>query len=351
MLTVLTDKDSACWNDTVKSFKQWDIYYTYEYVHSFKLHGDGEPLLFLYEKDDSKICYVVMKSDIGDSPLFSGLLERGKFYDLETPYGYGGPIAEGEISSSILDDFKEEICKYCRQNNIISQFVRFHPLLMNWKIAENLIESRYLRDTIYIDTSSEDIIWSNFDTKNRNMVRKAVKSGVTVEMKSIEEYEEFIPIYNSTMKLHDADEYYIFGKEYYEYLKTMGEDAKLFYAYCEGKPISASIMLFSDKYMHYHLSGTYPEYRNLAASNLLLYEAAKEALSRGINRFHLGGGLSPDDSLFGFKKQFNKNGRAPFVVGRTIFDEKSYEELLRIREEKDSSFDRNNSRMIAYRCP
>ena len=351
MLTVYSDADAAKWKKAVDSFLQNDIYYSYEYVHSFKIHGDGEPLLFLYENGGTRICYAVMKSDIADCPLFEGLIPKDKYFDLETPYGYGGPIYEGIINDDILNDFKGEIYEYCKNNRIISQFVRFHPLFENWNVAKNLIESKYLRDTIYIDTSSEDTIWTNFDTKNRNMVRKAIKSGVSIEMKSIEEYEDFIPIYNSTMQLHDADGYYIFDKEYYEYLISMGDSAKIFYAYYEGKPVSASIMLFSDKFMHYHLSGTYPQYRNLAASNLLLYEAAKEASRRKIKRFHLGGGLSPDDSLFGFKKQFNKNARASFVVGRTVFDEAAYDELLRIREQKDSSFNRNNARMIAYRCP
>ena len=57
----------------------------------------------------------------------------------------------------------------------------------------------------------------------------------------------------------------------------------------------------------------------------------------------------PDDSLFGFKKQFNKGGRLPFVIGRTVFDKAAYDHLLDIREKADPGFQRDNSRMIQYR--
>jgi lipid II:glycine glycyltransferase (peptidoglycan interpeptide bridge formation enzyme) len=101
--------------------------------------------------------------------------------------------------------------------------------------------------------------------------------------------------------------------------------------------------------MHYHLSGTLLEYRNLASANLLLYEASCWAANRGIGLLHLGGGLEEDDNLFGFKKQFNKNGYADFYIGKTIFVPDRYEELLDIREKNNACFDRNNSRMIQYR--
>ena len=101
--------------------------------------------------------------------------------------------------------------------------------------------------------------------------------------------------------------------------------------------------------MHYHLSGSYNEYRQYSAGNLLLYEAACWGSESGIQYFHLGGGMKPNDSLFGFKKQFNKTGSIPFVVGRTIFEETSYHTLLNLRKQIDPEFDINNELMIQYR--
>lgn len=313
------------------------------------LHGDGDIFLVSFSHNEEKFCYVVMQQDIADFKGFLNEIEPQRFYDWETPYGYGGPLTNGIISEETQLLFKQEIIRYCRDNNIVSQFVRFHPLLENYEALPLVIETRYLRDTIYMDTSNVDVIMPNMDSKNRNMVRKAKKNGVTTIIKPISDYKDFIPMYNQTMKKNDAEEYYIFAEDYFESLVSMNENAYIIYSLYENKPISGAIMYYNDRYMHYHLSGSYFEYRHLSPSNLMLYDAACWAAERGIQKFHLGGGMSPDDSLFGFKKQFNKNGRASFVVGRTIFDENKYEELLEVRKKLDGNFDKDNGFMIQYR--
>lgn len=314
------------------------------------LHGDGTPLLIEYKDDDMHICYVVMKSDICTCKSFGNLLRKGELFDFETPYGYGGPLIQGMVTEKSQKTFLEELKTYCLNNSIVSQFVRFHPLLHNHDKMLSVFETRYLRDTIYIDTKSSDEIMRNMDSKNRNMVRKALKSGVTIEEKPVEQYKEFIKMYDDTMRRDQADEYYTFREDYFIYQKTLKENARIFYAMMDGKAIAGSIIYYNDNYVHYHLSGSYEEYRKYAPSNLLLYEIANWASRKGIKAFHLGGGMSPDDSLFGFKKQFNKNGRLPYVVGRTIFDKESYDRLLCLRKDAEQSFDVMNNRMIQYRA-
>lgn len=313
------------------------------------LHGDGDIFLLYFENGNDKFCYVVMQSDIADTFQFSEILEKGTYYDWETPYGYGGPLTDTIISEESQKLFKSEISAYCREHKVVSQFVRFHPLLKNYEVLPEVIETRYLRDTVYIDTASSELIMANMDSKNRNMVRKAQKSGVTIVKKDITEFDVFVSMYEETMKKNGAEEYYTFHRDYFESLRTMKDNAFILYAMYEDIPISGSIMYYNDRYMHYHLSGSNTEYRKYSPSNLLLYEAACWASEHGIKQFHLGGGMAPNDSLFGFKKQFNKNGRASFVVGRTIFKQDAYEELLNIRKREDPEFDVNNSFMIQYR--
>lgn len=313
------------------------------------LHGDGEIYLIYFQNQSERFCYSVMQSDISKDIRFSKLLPENTYYDWETPYGYGGPLCDGIISDQSAQLFRDEITKYCIENGIVSQFVRFHPLLRNYEVIPSVIESRYLKDSIYIDTSDRELIIKNMDTKNRNMVRKAVKNGVTIEKRDISDYSDFLDMYNETMKNNGATDYYSFSQDYFESLKDMCDNAFIVYAMYEGMAISASIMFFNDRFMHYHLSGSRVDYRQYSPSNLLLFETANMACDMGITQFHLGGGIDSEDSLFGFKKQFNKNGRARFVVGRTIFDRDLYELLLQKRKENDSDFDINNSRMIQYR--
>ena len=76
MLKVYSSKNNIEWDAEVKTYQNWDVYYLYEYAHSFMLHGDGEPLLICYKDNQVKFCYVVMKQDIGDSSLFTGALAK-----------------------------------------------------------------------------------------------------------------------------------------------------------------------------------------------------------------------------------------------------------------------------------
>ena len=175
MIKIYNKEQKNEWNRRVKSYDNWDVYYTYEYVHALMLHGDGEPMLICYEDQDVSMCYAVMKSDIAKCLQFQGVLAEGELFDWETPYGYGGPLTDTEIPVSSQQKFKQELMEYCRDENIVAQFVRFNPLSNNAAVLPGVIERKYLRDTVYMDTTSAEIIWNNLDSKNRNMVRKAVK--------------------------------------------------------------------------------------------------------------------------------------------------------------------------------
>ena len=188
------------------------------------------------------------------------------------------------------------------------------------------------------------------DSKNRNMVRKAQRSGVTVRKAPMSEYAPFLELYRQTMDKHSAEDYYTFGTSYFDYLSVhLSDHAFLLYAELEETPISGAIFFHTNGSMHYHLAGSDAAYRNLAAGNLLLYEAALWGAAHGVSKLHLGGGMAPEDSLFGFKKQFNKYGHREFWVGRSIFDPAAYQELLALRKSADPSFDPNNEFMIQYR--
>ena len=79
-------------------FQRYDVYWLSSYVKAFRIHGDGEPLLFYYCDDDNRGINVVMKRDIAKDKHFTGKLSEGEYFDFATPYGYGGWIVEGTNS-------------------------------------------------------------------------------------------------------------------------------------------------------------------------------------------------------------------------------------------------------------
>ena len=127
MLTVYGLEQAEQWDAAVRSFKEYDIYWLSGYVKGFQIHGDGDPLLFFYEDDGIRGINVVMKRDVAKDEKFMGMIEEGRYFDFATPYGYGGWIIEGEEIEGLFNAYES----WLEKNGIISEFVRFHPLIKN----------------------------------------------------------------------------------------------------------------------------------------------------------------------------------------------------------------------------
>lgn len=338
MLSIITLDESDKWDSIVKSFRNYDVYYLSGYTKAFKLHGDGEPTLIYYHNEEIRAINVVMIRDIAMDKKFNDKLETRSLFDITTPYGYGGFIMEGTPNENNIKKLNEEYSDYCRSMNIITEFVRFHPALENSKMNDEIYEVIDLGKTITMDLISKEQIWNDLSSKNRNVIRKAIKLGVEIYWgRSPELIDEFIPLYNATMNKDDATDYYYFNKEFYKsVLEDLRYNSLIFYALYDQKIISMSMILFGNDNMHYHLSASDREYQSLAATNLLLYEAACWGSENGYKTFHLGGGLgSKEDSLFKFKKAFNKKSETYFSIGRKIFDQEKYDKLIEIRLQED----------------
>lgn len=348
MITVYTLNESEQWDAIVRSFKNHDVYYLSGYVKAFQINGDGEPNLIYFETADTKAINVVIKRDIADCGYFKSI-EKGQLFDIVTPYGYGGWLVEG-MNFKIL---KSEYEAFCVRENIISEFVRFNPLLENWNGLEEIYEIIHLGDTVYINTISEELIWQNISSKNRNVIRKAQKSGLKVYWgRDPEIIKPFMEIYNATMDKDSASDYYYFDALFYKsVLEDLKQNAMWFYAKtAEGEIAAIAIFLFCNSKMHYHLSASRREYQNLAPTNLILYEAAVWAANHGYERLHLGGGVgSAHDSLYKFKKAFNRRNDTEFWIGREVFAQEMYENLINERRLLDEEFNVNTSFFPIYR--
>ena len=334
MLTVYTMNQREQWDSIVRSFKNYDVYWLSGYVKAFQIHGDGEPLLIYYSGVNTRGINVVMKRDVSVDPKFQGNLEKGTYFDFITPYGYGGWIIEGNGIESLF----EEYSAWINESNIISEFVRFHPMLKNHEVCRSFYNVIELGEVVHMDLSVRENIWDNITSKNRNVIRKAIKNDVKVYNGRYPElFEKFRRIYNATMDRDEAKDYYYFDEHFYtSILEDLPENSQIFWAEKDGEIIAASIMIYANGYMNYHLSGSLKEYGTLAPSNLILYKAALWGGENGYKTFLLGGGVgSSEDNLFKFKRAFYKGELNHFHIGKKIYCKDKYDYLIRLREEID----------------
>jgi hypothetical protein len=141
---------------------------------------------------------------------------------------------------------------------------------------------------------------------------------------------------------------YQLGYHYFRsFFRYLPEQTSIAIARYQQRSILAALVLAGEHIVHYHLSGSDPEFRHLGANNLLLYELARWARTNGARYLHLGGGYVPGDSLFNFKAGFSPL-RGSFCTGRRIYDQDVYNRLVDTRR-NDPAFDSDTSFFPAYR--
>ena len=323
--------------------KNCEVYYQWQYVDAFFRYGDGEPHL-AYAKSGSE--YIINVFFLRDINKDLKIENENHYYDITTPYGYGGVNYDGD-NRELLDFFFEKFEEYCKDKNIISEFIRLCPFTNNFKLYGDEYEILKISKTVYMKLENPEQIWNDMEGRCRTSIRKAINNGLVVKSGfSMEMLEEFKAIYFDTMNRDTANNYYFFDDDFFSSIYTNLKDfCKIYTVYLEDKPISSSIILFNGTSAHYHLSGTLSNYMKYGANNLGLYEIALDLCKNGYKTFHLGGGYGGDSSpLLKFKKSFNKNGELDFYIGKRIYNPETYNELCSIM-----SIETNSNYFPAYR--
>jgi hypothetical protein len=339
----LSEKES--WYEYLEKTVGKDIYFTPEYFEISEKNKEGKAQLFIYENGHDFVYYPFLLRNLNDLPYAEDIRRKyGDLYDITTPYGYGGPITnikEESDKNQLFSRFEESFHSYCSQNNIISEFVRFHPLIRNDKDYKD-IESTLNRHTIYVDLSLDlHDIWANYDTKNRNRLRKAqTNEYFTMVHRSPGEFDNFMNLYYKTMDKKNAYEYYYFKREYFENsVELMGDHLELIEVLMGDKVIMSCFFMHYGDFIHYHLLGSDEEYLNYSPNNSLIHYVVEWAKSKGKKVLHLGGGYAGDiDTLYRFKKRFNKYGDLPFYIGKRIRNKQIYHELVKDLPVTDNYF-------------
>jgi len=314
-----------------------DVYYKYEYFELYKREYNVNIEGIFWEDNNIKIFWTHLIRNISEIEYFKDF----KYYDLITPYGYGGPLIVTKVKDKISGSLKEffvEYENYALKNNYISEFARFHPFLGNWKFFDNFFDINYLNDVVIVDLTKDlNEIWKNIKKGHRYNIKKSMREGCEVEIVSdaLKKIENFIKNYYLTMDKNKAPKKYYFSTEFIsDHFNLL--NAILIEVKYKNEVIGASIFICGDKIIHYYLSGTTYNFKGLYPSDLTLWETIKWAKKNGFKYLDLGGGRGKNDSLFEFKKGFSKI-TSPFYIGKKIFNIKVYQKLLMLNPTSSSN--------------
>lgn len=310
-----------------------DIYFEEAYGRLYEDNEKNQLKVFEFECQWGRIRHVFIRREI---PILVG---NTKLYDIITPYGYGGPMIQFEepgAREKLVSCFKDAFYKYCKDEHIVSEFVRFHPLFKNEEPFKEIYEVHAIRKTLGTNLSDyEDPVQEEFSKSCRKSIRQALRKGVTYEVvEKPENLQTFMEVYYDTMKRNEAESYYYFKEEYFEQcVRDLREHMVLVKAIYEEKVIAAGIYFSYGDYIHVHLSGTLKDYLYLSPAYVLRYGITRWGKEAGYKLIHHGGGRSngEEDALYKFKKQFANHTAFDFCIGKKIWQPEIYEQLCQLK--------------------
>lgn len=331
MKQIKSDTINLVFNKNTPLQESKDIYFTTVYAKLFEGKEDGEVKVFDFVSPYGKVKNIFIKRKIPHK------IKGQTYYDITTAYGYGGPvILETTNVTQLLKEYFEAFHQYCIQEQIVSEFVRFH-IFENQELREQfngevqLIGPHIVRDLK--KDKKEDIHKSILQS-----VRRAKRLSVEVVFDHTgENLDEFLEVYTTTMDWHVAKDFYYFDKSFFE---TIHEEMDGHYLYVharlEGKIIGTRLILFGDKYAYYFLGGALREYSTYKAASYLDYEIINYLQQIGKEYYVFGGGYRGEDSLYQYKTKFAQQGQMPFYIGKKTHLPEIYNQLTDIRSQQEN---------------
>ena len=326
-----------------------DVYFCPEWVRLHRFQPGARAIMFTYQEANEVWAYPFLLQPI--THIGEHALDQ-TWFDIETAYGYGGPLASTE-ETGFLTEAHCAFAEWCQEQGVVAEFVRLHPLLHNERWLDPRVELVYDRGTVSLRlrelTSSE----LPYNSTARNMLRRAERARLHVQAYPVyDHFDQFVTFYLRTMDRVHADEYYYFNEEYFRGLRELIQKTGwLLVAQQDEEWIATAIFLKGPVWLHYHLSASNPDKRVPGATNQILHAAAQIGSQHGLERLHLGGGRTskPDDSLLKFKRSMATDSHS-FYIGKRIHNQDVYASLRAIWEQQYSSLvPKYGQRVLFYR--
>lgn len=266
---------------------------------------------------------IIVRDDDGNiKGTMSVLIRKVPFFPVTLMYSPRGPVcdlSDRETFEKLISGAKQLAKKHKSyvikldpdveiENKDFSEMVKSMGFRIRGGKNFEGIQPRFVF-RIHLDGRNEDEIMKSFQSKTRYNVRLSGRRGVEVK---VEGKESLSPFWDIMLETGLRDGFVIRAKEYFvKLLDELGENARLYMAYYEGKPIAGTIaVLYGDK-VWYLYGASSNQYRNVMPNYLLQWEMIKWSIESGCKIYDfrgVSGDLDENNPLYGlyrFKKGFN----------------------------------------------
>jgi len=155
--------------------------------------------------------------------------------------------------------------------------------------------------------ASTEEMWAALDRKVRNQIRKAEKSGLTVETGGLELLADFYTVFARNMRDLGTP---VYSRRFFlAVLSHFGEHSRVFVVRCDGEPIGAAVSLTFRDVIEVPWASSLREHLALCPNNLLYWAVIQYAIGDRLRALDFGRS-TPNEGTFHFKRQWGA-GPAP----------------------------------------
>lgn len=227
--------------------------------------------------------------------------------------GYQGCITTN--SSNDTSNFLSEIMNTALKNNIITIFIRYNPMLENHQLFKNIIPVELTSSCFIIDTKK---IFEDYLNKRPSRLLNIIKNKHKPNIRTNNNIEKSIIknalIYNNEYISDIADIKQLINNDL----------AVLVQAFDNDEEIAASLFIRNNTSAVYALNYSSEKGKSRYANIFILMHFIEYAFNSNINIVYLGAGISSNDSLALFKKQFATNisdvYHSKLIINKLLYD-------------------------------
>jgi FemAB-related protein (PEP-CTERM system-associated) len=289
-----TDRDRGPRTGTVTD-EVWDAYVA-AHPHRSAYHYSGWPRLIARAFGHDVVLLAALDGEkvVGVLPL---VVMRSRIFGrfvVSLPFlNDGGLLADDEMAEASLIEAGIAVARRSGAEYLELRHRRRHSTALSER-SHKVAMTLALRQTV-------DEQWQAVDRKVRNQVRKAEKSGVTVESGGDELVPAFYEVFARNMRDLGTP---VFGVGLFaESLRAFPERTRIFLARHRGAVVAGSIAHWRGGSIEVIWASALRESNSVSANVLLYWHLIQFAIVHGCDRFEFGR-CTPNEGPFQFKKQW-----------------------------------------------
>lgn len=316
-VSVLSEDEKEEYEEYILKKENSLIYASFNYKKLLEQLLNDESYYLIARKDNRIVG--VLPCFLKENKKYGNVVNSLPFYGSLGAFIYDNQDVREEIRTVYYQLLRE---LHCVASTMITSPFEKEMAWYRKNINPQFIDERIGQITFFPmsgEKKSEDLLHA-IDGKTRNIVRKAQKSGVIVEV------DNSLDSMNFLYQQHVEGMKKVGGlakkKKFFELIPKLfkqGTEYNIYIAKLGNQRIAACLLLYYNGTVEYFVPVTAEGYRIYQPLSLIIFEAMKDAMFKGFNKWNWGGTWLTQTGVYDFKRKWNTSNM-PYYYYVNIFD-------------------------------